>query len=315
VVISYTDYYPFGAPMAERAWQGDYRFGFQGQEQDKEMWEGAVSFKYRVEDARLGRFFSVDPLHGNFPYYTPYQFAGNTPIEAKELEGLEPSHTAVKSPAEGKSEATLEDVDVASDVQDQTYCVVFNNVSQEKFQEVSDKFSTDPGSIINNDRAAYRLVDRDGSYGITTGDHFDITIECAPDGFVVVKAEIQTPNAVSVQVQTLKGHPDAGTNTFSMCFDPVTQTVTWQTSNISRTNDNIAGGLGAGIMQAREKQQEQWEDVAVKVHLALGMPDVQMAIADIQEFEYCDIFNKVGAREADECFIKDFSSAFPKKNP
>ena len=37
----------------------------------------------------MGRFLSVDPLTGNFPYWSPYAFAGNTPIQALDLDGLE----------------------------------------------------------------------------------------------------------------------------------------------------------------------------------------------------------------------------------
>jgi predicted nuclease of predicted toxin-antitoxin system len=33
---------------------------------------------------------SVDPLTKDYPWYTPYQFAGNTPIQAIDLDGLEP---------------------------------------------------------------------------------------------------------------------------------------------------------------------------------------------------------------------------------
>lgn len=36
------------------------------------------------------RFLSVDPLGRKFPELTPYQFAGNTPIQAIDLDGLEP---------------------------------------------------------------------------------------------------------------------------------------------------------------------------------------------------------------------------------
>jgi RHS repeat-associated protein len=69
-----------------------YSFGFNGQEADDEVSGSGNSyaFKYRMYDSRLGRFFSVDPLTANYPYYTPYQFAGNTPIIAMDLEGLEP---------------------------------------------------------------------------------------------------------------------------------------------------------------------------------------------------------------------------------
>ena len=68
-----------------------YRFGFQGQEQDNEI-KGSgnsMNFKFRMHDPRLGRFLSIDPLTSSFPWYTPYQFAGNTPIIAIDLEGLE----------------------------------------------------------------------------------------------------------------------------------------------------------------------------------------------------------------------------------
>lgn len=48
---------------------------------------------FRVHDPRIGRFLSVDPLAPSYPWYTPYQFAGNTPIWAVDLEGAEPKTT------------------------------------------------------------------------------------------------------------------------------------------------------------------------------------------------------------------------------
>src|SRR5690606_32514765 len=38
---------------------------------------------------RVGRFFAVDPLAKEYPWYTPYQFSGNKVIALNELEGLE----------------------------------------------------------------------------------------------------------------------------------------------------------------------------------------------------------------------------------
>ncbi|MEZ4775752.1 MAG: hypothetical protein R3D00_21410 [Bacteroidia bacterium] len=74
---------------------GEYRFGFQSQEQDNEIYGtgNAVSYKYRVEDARLGRFLSVDPLAPKYPFYSPYAFSGNRVLDAVELEGAEPKYT------------------------------------------------------------------------------------------------------------------------------------------------------------------------------------------------------------------------------
>ena len=46
-------------------------------------------YGFRVHDARLGRFLSVDPLAPDYPWYTPYQYAGNKPIRFIDLDGLE----------------------------------------------------------------------------------------------------------------------------------------------------------------------------------------------------------------------------------
>gem|GEM_PF-7038418 len=71
-----------------------YRFGFNGQMKDDEVYgvEGtAYSFEYRIYDSRIGRFLSVDPLVPYYPFWAPYTFAANTPIWASDLEGLEPN--------------------------------------------------------------------------------------------------------------------------------------------------------------------------------------------------------------------------------
>gem|GEM_PF-5074890 len=73
------------------------RYGFQGQEMDDEVkGEGnSVNYKYRMHDSRVGRFFAVDPLAREYPFYSPYAFSGNRVIDAVELEGLEPSPTHI----------------------------------------------------------------------------------------------------------------------------------------------------------------------------------------------------------------------------
>ena len=68
-----------------------YRFGFQNQEKDDEIHGSgnSISFKYRVEDTRIGRFLSLDPLAAKYPYNSPYAFSENRVIDGVELEGLE----------------------------------------------------------------------------------------------------------------------------------------------------------------------------------------------------------------------------------
>lgn len=68
-----------------------YRFGFNGQEKDDEVAGNGNSLEFgeRIYNARISRFLSIDKLTGSYPYWSPYAFAGNTPIQAIDLDGLE----------------------------------------------------------------------------------------------------------------------------------------------------------------------------------------------------------------------------------
>jgi RHS repeat-associated protein len=68
-----------------------YRYGFNGKEMDNEAkGEGnQYDYGFRIYDPRLVRFLSVDPLFQSYPWFTPYQFAGNSPILNIDLDGLE----------------------------------------------------------------------------------------------------------------------------------------------------------------------------------------------------------------------------------
>jgi RHS repeat-associated protein len=86
------DYYPFGMEIpALSSNSSEYRYGFNGMEKDDEV-KGkgnSINYKARIQDTRLGRFFAVDPLTSQFAYYSPYQFAGNIPTMAIDLDGKE----------------------------------------------------------------------------------------------------------------------------------------------------------------------------------------------------------------------------------
>jgi RHS repeat-associated protein len=86
-------YYPFGMPEPGREYLAvtAYRYGFNGKENDNEVKDDANQQDYgmRIYDPRLSKFLSVDPLSGKYAFYTPYQFAGNKPINSIDLEGLE----------------------------------------------------------------------------------------------------------------------------------------------------------------------------------------------------------------------------------
>ena len=78
-------------PHRSRYYNGGYRYFFNGQEADNEVLGDRAlhAFEYRMHDTRLGRFWSVDPLAGKFPWNSVYAFAENQVVEGMELEGLE----------------------------------------------------------------------------------------------------------------------------------------------------------------------------------------------------------------------------------
>lgn len=92
-LISRSDYYPFGSLLPGRNYSSDaYRFGFNGKEKDDEVYGASgtsYDYGFRIYDPRVARFLSTDPLFKSYPFYTPYQFAGNNPVAFIDLDGLE----------------------------------------------------------------------------------------------------------------------------------------------------------------------------------------------------------------------------------
>jgi RHS repeat-associated protein len=70
---------------------GSYPYGYNGKMKDNE-WAGVgnhLDYGFRMLDTRIGRFISVDPLTKKYPWWTPYQFASNTPLWGTDLDGRE----------------------------------------------------------------------------------------------------------------------------------------------------------------------------------------------------------------------------------
>ena len=91
IVKTYTDYYPFGYPISSRTDNVNYRYGYNGQEGDNEIYGNKLdyAFTYRMYDTRIGRFWSVDPLRNDYPWNSTYAFAENRVIDGIDLEGKE----------------------------------------------------------------------------------------------------------------------------------------------------------------------------------------------------------------------------------
>ncbi len=92
-IITASEYYPFGmiSRTHTRSSFAVHKFGFNGKENDNLLKGigGQQDYGMRVYDPRLARFLSLDPISSDFPFYTPYQFAGNKPIWAIDLDGME----------------------------------------------------------------------------------------------------------------------------------------------------------------------------------------------------------------------------------
>ena len=129
-----------------------YRFGFNGQLKDNEIYgEGnAYSFEYRIHDPRIGRFLSVDPLFKDYPWNSPYAFAENDVIRCRDLEGAEKEIAILAKNNEGKlvvvNTITLETPGPlgegtltiwATDPQDQYEVVILNSEGNEEHQRTS----------------------------------------------------------------------------------------------------------------------------------------------------------------------------------
>jgi RHS repeat-associated protein len=94
-VLSYSNYYPFGMelPNMQYADNEAYRYGFNGKENDREWGTASLTqdYGFRLYNPAIAKFLSVDPLAKKYPFFTPYQFASNTPVQAIDLDGAEAS--------------------------------------------------------------------------------------------------------------------------------------------------------------------------------------------------------------------------------
>jgi hypothetical protein len=80
-ITSLSDYYPFGFPMPDRSDNlFGYRFGFNGQESDNEVYGGKASYtaEFWQYDSRLGRRWNIDPMQ--HPTKSPFSAFADNPI-------------------------------------------------------------------------------------------------------------------------------------------------------------------------------------------------------------------------------------------
>ncbi|MGV3631749.1 MAG: RHS repeat-associated core domain-containing protein [Bacteroidota bacterium] len=90
-VVQTKDYYPFGMVMPGRNENPTgYRYAYNGMETDPEVKGEGNSYttEFRHYDPRLGRWLSLDPLMGEFPWMSPYVGFDNNPVIYTDPYGL-----------------------------------------------------------------------------------------------------------------------------------------------------------------------------------------------------------------------------------
>jgi RHS repeat-associated protein len=88
-----------------------YRYGFNGKELDTDAGIVQYDYGFRIYNPALGRFLSVDPLINEFSWWSPYVYAGNTPTNTVDLDGLEVPPGKNKNKTEKAVEKALGTVD------------------------------------------------------------------------------------------------------------------------------------------------------------------------------------------------------------
>ena len=86
LVISESDYYPFGMAMKERSFSNEeYRFGFNTQEKSTEIGEDTYTAEFWQYDAKIARRWNVDPVvvHGE----SGYAILKNSPMSLNDVNG------------------------------------------------------------------------------------------------------------------------------------------------------------------------------------------------------------------------------------
>lgn len=85
-----TDYYAFGMQMPGRNFSGgNYRFGFNGKENDNEVKGDGnqQDYGFRIYDPRLGKMLSPDPKETEYPWQSTYSYYANSPIAKLDYNG------------------------------------------------------------------------------------------------------------------------------------------------------------------------------------------------------------------------------------
>jgi RHS repeat-associated protein len=228
-LVSATDYSPFGAPLAGRSYtapNNSYRFAFNGKENDNET--QTQDYGMRIYDYRLGKFLSVDPLTKSYPNYSSYQFAGNKPIIAIDLEGLE-EKIVIYSISNGKTVTTTINYRTLTETTEMTGKYAHHKkISKEEFEKYKvaffEAFADLKGSFTNGyeqytlgmsaqNKAGYRGMYKGTLTIAAVTDNISLSYDPTPlqekkeSSAAIIKRNLENPDAqTKAAINTMKNY-------------------------------------------------------------------------------------------------------------
>jgi RHS repeat-associated protein len=142
VVVTATDYSPFGVGLYGRSWSGEYRYGFNGKEKVNEVSETNANYDFgaRMFESRLGRWYSTDACASKYAGDSPFQFAFNSPLAFVDPNGKDGRLTVNST----THQITLE-----------TTVFLHGNLSNEEMQ----KLTIDFNSLYSGLQNTYQITD------------------------------------------------------------------------------------------------------------------------------------------------------------
>lgn len=269
------DYFAYGSLRTGRSFNSsDYRFGFQKQEMDNEIFgDGNVaSFKFRMEDTRTGRFFSLDPLEKEFPWNSPYCFAENRVNDGIELEGKEwENFMASNKPKELFLKLPNKDS------QKQQYTISIQG-NEKTYNSLKNEFKKSPQKILSNSKATFHSpVDGDAKpTQFKVGSYIKIDIDGPfASGYVKVLALKESEGKITATFGTMEGHIEKGRITFTI-LDKGNGKVEFSIK--SQSEVDMWGAKTFAEKKSRNEQKESWKEVMDKVVKKSGGKEIKRNI-------------------------------------
>jgi RHS repeat-associated protein len=271
-LLEETHYYPFGLTMvgisSKAAEKLNNAIRFNGKELNEDLDLDWYEYGFRNNyDPQLGRFHSVDPLSTDYPFYAPYQFAGNEVPNAIDLDGLEPAYInprdALYEYGAGIASAVGQGIDYIKGWFKSKTEVTDRNDVKVSTSETTTTVQTDFRGYFNTLRSA-------GPDGTVT-NYPIVKVETTTSEKVETKKEVQ----VGVGKVTVKASADGSKEIKAEATFPVGKvpaTATLKKSTDQKTGENKSNfELGTGTSNTKVKAMVEVKNTGGSTQTSVGV--------------------------------------------